>query len=206
VVDLDGPILDPSEHHYACYRGILTDQGYGSLPKDRYWRLKRAGAGTEAILACSGCQAAEPFRAAFVEQIERSEFLALDRIQPGAPETLARWRSEGRRVILATLRREREALFSQLERTGLAGLFDAVVQSDQRNGATGKAALAWHAGARRPGSCLWIGDAEIDIAAARVLGSRIWAVTCGLRSAQFLAGLAPDFIGPSLATVDLTAP
>jgi phosphoglycolate phosphatase len=205
VVDLDGPVLDPSDHHYVCYREILTGQGHAPLSKHRYWHLKRAGVNAAAILACSGAAAdADRFRSAFRECVEHPSLLALDRVQPGVPETLARWRAEGRRIVLATLRRDPEALATQLERTGLAELFDAVARSDARDGAVGKAARARVAGAGVE-SCLWIGDTELDIAAARALGCRVWAVTCGLRSRAFLARLQPDFLGPRLAAVALTS-
>jgi phosphoglycolate phosphatase len=206
VVDLDGPVLDPSEHHYVCYREILTGQGHVPLSKDRYWRLKRAGANAAAILACSGADIdADRFRRAFRECVEHPALLALDRVQPGVPETLECWRADGRRIVLATLRRDPQALADQLEDTGLAEMFDAVARCDERDGAAGKAAQARDAGAGVAGACLWIGDTELDIAAARALGCPVWAVSCGLRSARFLARLRPDFLGPRLAAVSLTS-
>ena len=54
-----------------------------------------------------------------------------------------------------------------------------------------------------PGRALWIGDTEVDVAAARALGCPVWLLTCGLRTGPYLASLAPEFLGPDLTQVDL---
>jgi phosphoglycolate phosphatase-like HAD superfamily hydrolase len=54
-----------------------------------------------------------------------------------------------------------------------------------------------------PNQCLWIGDTEVDIEAARTFGCQSWAVTCGLRNETYLSTFAPDFLSTDLTTIDL---
>jgi phosphoglycolate phosphatase-like HAD superfamily hydrolase len=41
---------------------------------------------------------------------------------------------------------------------------------------------------------VWVGDTEVDVAAARELGVRVCVLTCGLRTRDYLLTLFPDYI------------
>jgi phosphoglycolate phosphatase-like HAD superfamily hydrolase len=205
ILDLDGPLLDGRDRHYACYRAILEAAGYVPVAAARYWEMKRQRADRRAQLAASGAKAMyEGFLRAWLDRIEAPELLALDRVQPGALEVLSRWKDRGILLVLATLRRHPDRLRDQLAATGLDRLLDVVVASRHDEGASGKAR-----GVRQavpgldPGRALWIGDTEVDLAAARALGCPVWLLTCGLRTGPYLASLAPEFLGPDLTQVDL---
>jgi phosphoglycolate phosphatase-like HAD superfamily hydrolase len=45
---------------------------------------------------------------------------------------------------------------------------------------------------------VWVGDTEVDVAAARELGVRVCALTCGLRTKEYLVNLSPDYIEAGL--------
>jgi phosphoglycolate phosphatase len=201
VLDLDGPVLDGRERHYTCYREILEEHGHVCLPPERYWALKRDRAGPGVQLAASGAETLEPvFRSEWLARIESPRLLALDRVQPGASRKLEAWKRRGLRAVLATQRRERDALRDQLERLCLTGAFDSVVVCETSD----KAAAVRRACPELDAStCVWIGDTEVDIDAARALGCPAWVVTCGLRSEAFLAARGPSRVFEDLAAIDL---
>lgn len=205
ILDLDGPILDGRFRHYACYRSILEEHGYLPVSPERYWEMKREGTTLRQQLVLSGAEGIESlFWQTWLERIERQDLLALDRLQLGVPGKLQEWREQGVRLVLATLRRHPERLHNQLVHFGMNALWHRVVVADPMQGNTGKAEEVRQTIADlSPVHCLWVGDTEADVEAARILGCRVWAVTCGLRNEAFLAGLLPDFLSADLIDVDL---
>ena len=205
ILDLDGTLLEGRERHYQCYRGILEENGFAPIDIARYWKSKRERVDRRRLLALSGAESLyDLFLARWLERIEQPEYLAYDALQPGALLKLDLWRAEGRRLVLATLRHNPEGLHNQLERLGLAPQFEHVVVCAHENGGVGKAdevrRVLTHPD---PGPCLWIGDTEIDIAAARSLGCPVWALGCGLRTPEFLSTLQPDYLSSEFNDVNL---
>lgn len=201
VLDLDGPLLDGRERHYRCYSDILRAHGHEPVAADRYWAMKRSRVSRRALLALSGAAALyDVFLADWLRLIETRDYLRFDRLQDGVPGILADWKAEGRRLLLATLRTNRANLDWQLDTLGIARHLDAIVAVAGDHVAADKAAgiaPLLSAGALR--DVLWVGDTEADVAAARQLGVRVCAVSCGLRTADYLAGLSPDMLEPDLA-------
>ena len=98
-------------------------------------------------------------------------------------EKLREWRDQGVRLVLATMRRHPERLNEQLARLGLGTLLDHVVVCEHRLGGIGKAQQVKNAVAGLyPEHCLWIGDTEFDVKAARALGCPACTVTGGERT------------------------
>lgn len=206
ILDLDGPLLDGRLRHYACHRAILVDRGLRPLPLERYWHMKRNRAPLSDQLAEAGAESIEEaYRRAWLERIEHPDLLRLDRVQPGALARLDAWRARGRTLILATQRRDPDALHRQLERVGLSDRLDRVIVCPAGPGGEHHKARAVRAAEPKlhPESSVWIGDTEVDILAARELGCRVWAVTCGLRSRAFLEKFSPDHMVDDLRAVEL---
>jgi phosphoglycolate phosphatase-like HAD superfamily hydrolase len=126
--------------------------------------------------------------------------LAHDRLQPDATSKLDSWRARGITVVLATQRRNEASLREQLSKLRLLNLFDRVVVGATANKA---AAVQRIMPSLNPETCVWIGDTEVDVEAARKIGCPAWVVTCGLRSETFLSALSPDRVYPDLASVEL---
>jgi phosphoglycolate phosphatase len=207
VLDLDGPILDGRLRHYACYRDILLELGREPIDIDRYWALKREMTGRDKVLELSGAENEyDRFLQKWLANIERDEYLKLDRIQDGAKEKLAAWKERSDIVvILATMRNDRSALIQQLDDLEISGLLDKIVVSPHKYGAEGKARAVLDSLSRGDLSDgLWIGDTEADIHAAEFLKCQVWALSCGLRNAERLASLKPDFLSGYLHEVDLS--
>jgi phosphoglycolate phosphatase-like HAD superfamily hydrolase len=205
ILDLDGPVLEGKLRHYRCYADILTEAGYAPMPLEEYWALKRSGADRRRQLQRSGAEALYgEFLQRWLERIEEPRYLAHDAVQPGARERLVAWNAEGVRLVLATQRRCRSNLLRQLAGCGLLPLFADVLSTGSASAGAGKAEMV-AALLGDPGSaCLWIGDSEADVDAARRLGIRICAVACGVRSAQYLRALRPDGLAPDLSAVNLS--
>ena len=49
-----------------------------------------------------------------------------------------------------------------------------------------------------------MGDTEMDIHAARELGVKVCALTCGIRSKEYLASLSPDLLEIDLSSFAMT--
>jgi phosphoglycolate phosphatase-like HAD superfamily hydrolase len=205
LLDLDGPVLDGKHRHYACYRDILVENGFVPISLEAYWEMKRNRLDRRAQLGASNAEGIyDRFLASWMERIEERGYLSLDRLQPGATERMEEWRRQGIRLILVTLRNNEPNLLWQLDLMGIRSLLDEVVCVGSSGGAEGKAAAARSAvGTGETESLLWIGDTEIDIAAARRLGVAVCAVGCGLRAPSLLAQLKPDFLVHGLSEFDI---
>lgn len=197
VLDLDGPLLDGRDRHYQCYRDILLEQGLEPVPVAKYWRLKRGRVDRRRLLSLSGASDFyDGFLAAWLRRIESKKYLRMDRLQDRAMDVLQAWKGAGVTVVLATMRNNPDHLMWQLRHLGLAGFFDEVVAVGCGLGWEGKAERVRPvlARSRRGGSVYWVGDTETDVCAARALGVRICALTCGLRTESYLAGFNPDLL------------
>jgi phosphoglycolate phosphatase-like HAD superfamily hydrolase len=53
-------------------------------------------------------------------------------------------------------------------------------------------------------SVLWIGDTEVDIKAALLLGVKACAVGCGLRTPDYLSTLNPNYLVSYLKEINLS--
>lgn len=203
VLDLDGPVLETRRRHHEVYRDVLGALGGRPLPLARYWRLKRAGAPAAAVLEATGdARLAPRFRPAWEREIEAPGRLALDAVQPGARGAIAALRARGARVVIVTLRSNPGGLAAQLAALGLDREADRVLAVPHAEG-PGPEGKVRHLRAALPGlaarDAIWIGDSEVDVSAARLLGCAVVAVACGVRDAPFLGRLRPDAIVPNLA-------
>jgi phosphoglycolate phosphatase-like HAD superfamily hydrolase len=205
ILDLDGPLLDGKFRHYACYSQILQKYGYAPLSLDHYWQMKRARISRREQLAASQADTIyEDFLQDWLELIEHPNLLALDRLQPNVFHKLEQWRNYGIQLIVITLRSKPENLYHQLTHFGLDTILDQVLTCDHQLGAKGKSSQLKKAIPNLSSqSSLWVGDTEIDIEAARLLGCPIWAVSCGLRTESYLASLSPDFLSSDLTSINL---
>lgn len=180
-LDLDGPILECSDRHYAVYAQVCSEAGLEPLPPQTYWEQKR-----QRVRVLH-----PPLLAKWIERVEQPQYLKLDTIQPHAAAVLARWAARGDTLRLVTLRRHQEHLREQLEDLGLTRFFDRVIVCDPALGGKGKAdraALGVPPAELR--ASIWIGDTEVDAAAAAELGcAKLYLVSCGIRTEEYLRSL-----------------
>ena len=88
LFDLDGTLIDVSARHYSLYRHIVSGQGVEALSTDEYWRYRRDGQSTIDLLSATPDVDAERFTEAWMEAIERPDWLVLDATYDGAIEII----------------------------------------------------------------------------------------------------------------------
>jgi phosphoglycolate phosphatase-like HAD superfamily hydrolase len=200
VLDLDGPLLDGMQRHYRCYSDILQERKFRPIPIELYWEMKRNRVSRKVLLECSDALSLyDEFLEAWINRIETREYLEMDRLQHNVTNILSKWKEGEIRLLLATLRNNPRNLTWQLDMLNLRRFFDnVVVVGGGHDGATKASGVK----AKLMGLCVdrvvWVGDTEVDVAAARKLGVRVCALTCGLRTKEYLVSLSPDYIEAGL--------
>ncbi len=214
--DFDGPLVDVSDRYYNTYCIALsrTHEYYLSwdelfsvnfLSKQQFWQMKQERVCDQEIALRSGLQIQHiPY---FVQQVHaivnESFLLEKDKFHQGVNWALALLHSQGFRLVVVTLRAQ-EQVTQLLNNYGLLRLFSAVYgTSDQtiayRNNVECKTALLQRALVEQGNekACM-IGDTEADILAAQATGISAIALTCGIRSRNYLKQYQPDYIETSL--------
>ena len=213
ITDFDGPIMDLSDRYYHVYqlcleRVKLPEQPIRILSQAEFWADKRDRTPEQQIGIKSGLTGvqAQKFKELRDSHAHRLEYLKLDRVIPGAIETLAQIRAGGIELIVMTLRRTSE-LNIAFEQYGLGQFFpthhrycladDYLKQGDildkQILMAQAMADLDY-----QPDTWM-IGDTETDILAARSQGIRSIGVLSGIRNHHQLSHYQPDKITTDLA-------
>lgn len=205
LLDLDGPLLDGKLRHHTCYADILTAHGYNFLDIDTYWKMKRKRISRREQLAATGAESLyDEFLDEWLRNIEKPEYLMLDRVQDGVPKILNTWVAMGLKIMLVTMRNNHSTLMQQLQSNGLFAHFSDVLVCKHADGGAGKAIqVLHHYPDIKPTTCLWVGDTEADAEAARYLGCPVWLLTSGLRTKSFLQTLQPEFISEHLDNIDI---
>lgn len=194
LFDLDGTLIDVSARHYSLYRTLISEQNADALTLDDYWRHRRSGESTMDLLAATPGVDVECFTKAWMEGIERPDWLALDEPYEGAIETNDALRPEYE-LLLITLRRDRAALIRQLDRLRLTDYFTAVLYHGSEL-VKGKHLLRGVA-ELTPGGYA-VGDTEADIELALETGRRAICLSHGVRSGPYLAGRGAETVIGSL--------
>jgi phosphoglycolate phosphatase-like HAD superfamily hydrolase len=203
-IDLDGPLLDGKEKHYFCYQTILKNYDFEPIPIDEYWKKKRALFGRRDLLSLSGAEIIyDKFLITWLDMIESPEALALDKLQKEVINCLQIWSAKKIKLILVTMRKNKSSLEDQLTLIGLRPFLDAVLVCDHADGAEGKADVVRN---NYPGydfkdNSLWIGDTEIDWAAAQSLRCKCILLENGLRNGDYLRSLKSAVVKESIVSL-----
>lgn len=205
IFDLDGVIADTAGYHFQSWRQLAAEEGWAFTWElnERLRSLARR-ASLELILAENGRVVDESTMAELLARKNHFYLAMLEQMDvrallPGVPELIAEARAAGLKLAVASASRNAGAV---LQRTGVYGAFDAVV--DSNSGLPSKPApdLLLRAAAevqRAPAACLVLEDAAAGIDAALAAG--MWTVGLGPRERIGHAHLALD----SLAGVSLAA-
>lgn len=190
--DLDGTLLDVQARYYQLYCDLAEKDSTSMLTSDAYWELKRKRLPEPEILERSGFRGpVERYVHMRTDRIEDRDYLARDTLQPGAREVLADLRRDYE-LVLVTLRRSGDNLEWQLRELGLGDLLHRVLRGLGDEHA--KASLIANGGVPYGSDDLWIGDTEVDLRAAALLGIRCAAVLSGIRDQPLLTRENPDFM------------
>lgn len=220
--DFDGPIVDVSERYYRTYRlGLSTLQAsyqedYGEalclniLSKNQFWWMKRNRVADNDIALRSGISA--DLVDTFLSQVQRivnhPYLLQWDALQPGAQLALHQLKNTGLRLILVTLRHQRQVkdfLHAHALNQYVDEIFGAAdINSAHLNRTEQKVELLERAitaqktrGYQVYPTCM-IGDTEADIIAGQRAEISTVALTNGIRSRTYLERYHPTSIEPNL--------
>ncbi|HEY5640385.1 MAG TPA: HAD hydrolase-like protein [Dehalococcoidia bacterium] len=190
LFDLDGTLIDVSARHYSLYRHIVSGQGVEALSTDEYWRYRRDGQSTIDLLSATPDVDAERFTEAWMEAIERPDWLVLDAPYDGAIEIIESLGPEFE-LVLITLRRDRVALMEQLDALRLRHYFAAVICHGPEL-VKGKHLL--QGVSDLPPGGFAVGDTEADIELASETGRRAICLSYGVRSGRYLAARGAETV------------
>lgn len=204
-LDLDGTTLDVTKRHYATYVDVLglSDIRGVPIPEREYWGLRREGKPWEEIVKRSRVfpPKYKLYQERFDERLETPEMLELDSLRTGTETFLGKMYTKTPLVLL-TLRRDGEALESQLASLGIRKYFVTVLSGAPKLGRRKDPDARWKHKAHLiraryklpPTEALYIGDTETDVKCARELGFEVMLVEGGHRKKDLQIKADPDRI------------
>ena len=198
LFDLDGVLVDTAKYHFQAWGRLAESLGFTFTHEDNE-RLKGVSrrASLEILLSIGGIDMTEEQKekamaeknSLYVELISR---MTPEGILPGALDLLKELRAAGIKTALGSASKNAPII---LERTGLAGFLDAVVDGNRTSKAKPDPEV-FLLGAEdlhlTPGECVVFEDAAAGIEAAQNAGMR----TVGIGSPEQLG--AADTVFPSL--------
>lgn len=200
VFDLDGTLIDVELRYLRIHADLLAARG--ARPDPAYWAKKRDKTPEADIARACGLDArdAEAYANERLQLLEDPRYLAIDRAIPGAFEILKRVGPA--RAVLATKRKDRAALDTQLADLRLAECFSRVLTPVP---GTGKETLhpAIRAAVPAGTRIVSVSDSPQDIVDGKASGFVTVAVLSGLRSRRFIEPTAPDTIVGSISELSL---
>lgn len=182
-VDLDGPILEGKIRQYNCYRDIIIKGNGNAIDIDKYWDLKRSKVKLDKILIMSAYKdTIENFIDMWILEIENKKYLSMDKLKPNVISTLLSWKDNGYKVVLVTMRKNRENLLWELKENNILYIFDQV-RCCNGEGSNNKYNLIKDI---KFDEAVFIGDTEEDMNTAKLLGIKSIAIINGLRKKEYL--------------------
>jgi len=198
-VDFDGTLIDPFPRLYALHKKLCADFNIAAYSEVEFVNLKQKGVFDETWLAhFLSAEDVKKYLATKSEILESSEFLQHDVLFPFTRLTLEELKKKGQ-VILVTRRKHSENLQKQLHDLWIQHLFDGILVIGNSGGS--KAELIKANTQLMSSNSFIIGDTEDDIGAGKELGIKTIAVTSGMRGAEFLEGLKPDYIVKDISEI-----
>lgn len=181
--DLDGTLLEDKFRHYKCYCDIIHKFGGIVLDITDFWENKRNKVPRNILLEKSKFAGSyEDYFTEWVERIEQPEYLEKEILKPRIFEVLDYLRQHCDKLVLVSMRKNRNNLLNELTVLGIRDYFDDIIIGSVLNGQT-KADLVKKVEELK---CLVLGDTEDDQMLAEKLSCDFIAVTNGLRDKQYL--------------------
>jgi len=198
--DLDGTLLDISEKYYRLYADCVRALGGKPIPKNSYWRLKRAKQATSRILTMSSLSGAlvPDYISRFADGIESEQYTSFDRLFSFAIPTLSVLKQH-HELYLVCGRKNPDAAMKCIRDAGLEKYFFKVVAGrESEEGIVFKRRVI---AKLIKSDNLWatVGDTEDDINCVSGLSGLTVGVLSGLRNIKMLKTLSyPSYIIPDI--------
>ena len=199
-LDLDGTILDVHQRYWRLHKYLARQLGLPPLNRYSYWQLKRRGARLGDMYTRCSAPLIDAYIQAWTALIEDPLFLTWDRVLPNVMSTLVRL-ANTHRLVLVTLRRNRETLFHQLNELDLLPFFSSILHRTGGGGKQEKHHLIQEDPLFMQHSSWVVGDTEADVLAGIHLGIPSVGVLSGLRNREYLRTLGPTYLITTLANL-----
>ncbi len=182
IFDLDGVLVDTARYHFLAWRRLAETLGFVFTEQDNE-RLKGVSRmrSLEILLEVGGIALPQADKERLAAQknawyVESLQTLSEKDLLPGALAYLRQCRAEGKKTALGSASKNAPLI---LERLGIAGLFDAVIDGTRVSRAKPDPevfSVAVQALGLSPAACIVFEDALAGIEAAHAAGCRAVAV------------------------------
>ena len=194
-LDLDETLIDTSERHYQVYYDIMNLLNLKDhLNKDEFWKLKRNGISTVELINETDPYILQKFSKLWIENIEKKEYLLYDRPFRETFDLLSELRKE--RLILVTMRNNREHLIWELKNLGIYEYFESILSCSPFKNKTKELPILAYIQDKKlflDKNSIIVGDSEIDIITGKKLDITVIAVSYGIRARELLIHMNPDY-------------
>ena len=193
--DLDGPILDVSERHFYVHKLICLELGIDSkLKPEIYWQKKRKNIQLFDLLNTREEKIINQYKKLWIENIEREQYIYKDRIFPFVKESLETIYKKYC-LVLVTLRMKKNIVLNEIKRFGISKYFKDILIASSRNNPDH---ISKYQEIKKLSyfskNAFLIGDTEVDIETAKLLGIRSISVLSGIRNRENLLQAGADII------------
>jgi phosphoglycolate phosphatase len=187
--DFDGTLIDSRERLYMLFQQLVTES---TLTFDEYWTLKRNKISHKEILDNKFNYTVDrltEFEKKWMERIELSEWLMLDKPFDGIIEYLIQLQ-QNHALYIVTARQFENSALQQIKTFGWTGLFEKVFVTQQK-----KEKFELITETVKVNKKDWfVGDTGKDIQTGKKLGVNTAAVLSGFLSKERLLEYKPDTI------------
>jgi len=199
-LDLDGPILDVSKRYYKVFLDIAG--GKTKLSRKDFWELKKKKTPWPKIFKKAGLKIKkDDFLKFWLWCIEGRIYLVLDKIHPNVKRRLSSL-SKKNSLYLISFRQSEKNLFWQLKKLGIDKYFKKIIHCPHTSGKPWQEKVKLIRKNLKPKEkALIIGDTEVDIRAAKIVGIKSVGVTSGIRTKELLRREKPDFLVSNIGNI-----
>ena len=201
-LDLDGTLIDVSERQYRVHTELLKNIfGRESVfSKPEYWELKRKGTNDLELLKMEGNEYDfERYHQKKILIIEDENYLKYDECFPNTAHVLGKLSSNNYRLVLVSLRQNRELSYGQIEKFGLSKFMDKIIFNRPN------ISPLWKVKADEiksdlsltkniSGESIIVGDTEGEYYVGRELGIKVILVGSGSRNKEVLKKTGNQYI------------
>src|SRR3989344_373864 len=192
--DLDGTLINVKDRYYEAHKDACIKAGIKTVNKNVYWKKKRGGIKESKIIKIHP-NLFKKYEETRVSNLEKTEFLKLDIVIPGAPKVLNVLNKKGYEIYLLTLRRNKKNLLDQLSWLGLKHYFKKIVSVSPSNKPYEvKMRVVKKIIKNKKNPVYVIGDTEADILTGRELKASTVGVLTVIRNNDLLQSYKPDYI------------
>jgi len=123
IVEFEGPVANVRPRYWSAHKEAIQSVGCEGPSEDEFWRLVRKGAPDAEIVRFGGLSKIQAYTAMRDEQIDSTDLMRLDELQPGTDQALRSLKQRGT-AHLVTCCQNRPGINATLDRLDIWIHFD----------------------------------------------------------------------------------